>query len=241
MTKGIVYYTDSELVDTIARPCRRQLRDASAGLFIASVSLGESWWFPPPAIQMNYHGARGYLTMFNQILTGLEALTTDVAFLCEHDCLYHPSHFEFTPPRDDVYYYNVNTWKVDAQSGRAITYVTKQTSGLCANRTLLIEHYRKRIARVAVEGFSRRMGFEPGSHNRPERIDDIPSESWLSAVPNIDIRHSHNLTENRWSPTQFRTPPVGWEESDRVPGWGVTNGRFREFLADLGCGAEAHA
>jgi hypothetical protein len=165
---------------------------------------------------------RGYLTMFRQILAGLEALDTDDAFLAEHDLLYSPSHFDFAPPTQDRYYYNLNVWKVDADTGRAVTYLTKQTSGLCADRHLLIQHYRERIRRCEAEGFSRRMGFEPGSHGRKERIDDVSSDVWRSQYPNIDIRHDKNLTASRWSQADFRDQKhcQGWRESDEIPGWG---------------------
>lgn len=174
--------------------------------------------------------------MFRQILAGLEALETDVAFLCEHDVLYAPHHFQFTPPRDDCYFYDLAVWKLDAATGRAITYETKQTSGLCANRELLIRHYRERVRRVEAEGFSRKMGFEPGSHRRPERVDDVPSDVWRSPVPNVDIRHTTNLTQSRWSTAEFRDQRNcrGWQESDRVPGWpGVTKGRFWDWLNEI--------
>jgi hypothetical protein len=172
----------------------------------------------------------------------VEALYTDVAFLCEHDVLYHPSHFEVRPPTDDVYYYNLNVWKVDATTGRAVTYETKQTSGLCANRRLLIEHYRERVARVERDGFSRKMGFEPGSHRRPERVDDVPSDVWRSAWPNVDIRHESNLTASRWSQAEFRDQRHcrGWTEAGEIPGGGVTQGRFRAWLQDVRTGTRVN-
>lgn len=229
-TKGIVYYTDNRVSETISAAVRDRL-DAM-GLPIVAVSLQ-----PIPARWHNivFDAERGYLTMFRQILAGLEALETDVAFLCEHDVLYDASHFQFTPPRDDVYYYNLSVYKVDAQTGRAVTYETKQTSGLCANRQLLIQHYRERVRRVEAQGYSTRMGFEPGSHRRAERIDDYRSDVWRSAVPNIDIRHDRNLTPSRWRQDQFRDQRncQGWTESDGVPGWGRTLGRFDAFLNEL--------
>lgn len=232
VSKGIVYYSDCRADESILEACRGQLKTACNGYPIVSATL------TPLAFGRNIvlPLERGTLAMFRQILAGLEALDTDVAFLCEHDVLYDASHFEFTPPQPDAYFYNLNVWKVSAEDGRAIHYRTKQTSGLCANRELLIAHYRKRIARVEQDGFSRKMGFEPGSHKRPERVDDYPSGIWWSKVPNIDIRHGHNLTQSRWSPEQFRDQRncEGWTESDRVPGWGLTRGRFREFLTTLG-------
>jgi hypothetical protein len=149
--------------------------------------------------------------------------------------LYAKEHFDFVPPRDDVFYYNLNVWKVDSATGRALHYVTRQTSGLCAARPLLLEHYRKRVERVKREGFSRKIGFEPGSHHRAERIDDSTAEDWMSAVPNVDIRHSFNLTASRWKKEEFRSQRScrGWVEGDAVPGWpGKTAGRFNAWLAD---------
>ena len=170
--------------------------------------------------------------MFRQILAGLEVIDTDYVFLVEHDVAYHPSHFTFTPPRDDCYFYNLHVWKLDTATGRAVHYLTKQTSGLCANRKLLITHYRERIRRCEAEGFSRRMGFEPGSHGRKERVDDVPSETWWSEWPNIDLRHGQNLTQSRWSQSEFRDQRScrGWTESDVIPGWG----RARDVLARYG-------
>jgi hypothetical protein len=230
MSIGAVYYTDNRVSPEITRAVRNQLIKGLAGAPLVSVGLSRA-----PHVDIVVSQPRGYLTMFQQILLGLQNLDTKYAFLCEHDVLYHPSHFEFRPPRDDTYYYNLNVWKVDAATGRAVTYITKQTSGLCANRELLVEHYQKRVGLVQKNGFSRRMGFEPGSHGRAERVDDYCSDEWRSEFPNIDIRHTTNLTQTRWSRDQFRSQRScqGWWESDMVPGWGVVKGRFAEILEEL--------
>jgi hypothetical protein len=162
---------------------------------------------------------RGVLTMFRQILAGLLTLDTDVAFLCEHDLLYHPSHFAFTPPDRDRVYYNTHVYKLDVETGQCVTYRAKQVSGICADRALLVEHYRTRVERVARDGFSLRMGYEPGTHRRAERVDDLTSDEWRSNGPNIDLRHGANLTPSRWDPAQFRTPPADWRAVTAIPGW----------------------
>jgi len=191
---------------------------------------------------------RGYLSMFKQILAGLEELETDIVFFAEHDVLYHPSHFEFTPERKDVIYYNDNVWKVRLEDGHALHYDCNQTSGLCAYRETLIEHYKQRIKNTeaqlaklgntrAYRNFIRRQGFEPGTHGRAERVDDLGHEVWQSAYPNIDIRHDGNLTPNRWNQEQFRNKRScrNWQEADEVPGWGMTkelvNGLAQEVRA----------
>lgn len=228
-TKGILYYSDCRGDEPILTAVRNRL--LRTGLPIVSVTLQ-----PVPDFGTNIvlPLERGYLTMFKQILAGLEASDADVVYFAEHDVLYHPRHFEFVPPRADTFYYNENTWKVDSQSGQALFYYTKQTSGLCAYRDLLIEHYRKRVERVEREGYNRGMGFEPGCHRFPRGVDDHPAERWMSTVPNVDIRHGFNLTRNRWHQSQFRDKRScrGWTMADAVPGWGTTKGRFAAFLKE---------
>jgi glycosyltransferase involved in cell wall biosynthesis len=245
LTKGLVYYTDNKCDKTILESAQKQLIKCTNNYKIMSVSLlpisfGQN-------IVMNRE--RGILTMFKQILAGLEALDTDIAFLVEHDILYHPSHFEFVPPKNDVFYYNENTYKVDAKTGQALFYYCKQTSGLCAYRSLLIEHYRRRIEKVEQnkrdllakgekvknDGYSRHMGFEPGCHTPPRGVDNYKAERWMSESPNIDIRHDTNLTPNRWNQDQFRDKNscLGWMLTDSVPGWGITKNRFSDFLKDV--------
>lgn len=229
--KGLVYYTDNRLEPAINDAVLTQLERARLG--VISVSLRPIGF----GYNIVLDRERGVLTMFKQILAGLEASTADIIFFVEHDVLYHPSHFDFAPPRRDTFYYNENVWKVDATTGQALFYYCRQTSGLCAYRELLLEHYRKRVAIVEKNGYTRRMGFEPGTNNRAERVDDYKSEAWMSQVPNIDIRHNKNLTPSRWKKEQFRNQKYtkGWTESDGVPGWGKTLGRFDEFLNEVIC------
>lgn len=229
--RGVVYYTDNRLDVGIMNACQGQLARCANGYQVISVSLKPLDF----GRNITLEAERGILTMFRQILAGLEANTAEIVFLCEHDVLYHPSHFQFVPLRRDVFYYNENVWKVDAATGQALFYYCKQTSGLCAYRELLIEHYRKRVALVEKNGFSRKMGFEPGTHNRKERVDDYKADRWMSEYPNIDIRHGRNLTPSRWSQDQFRDRRncQGWTMADEVPGWGRTKGRFEEFLNEV--------
>ena len=237
-SKGVVYYSDCRGDETILQAARKQLQRASL-LPIVAVTLAPVPFFDRGKDLLRnvvLEKERGYLTMFEQILRGVEESDADFIFFAEHDVLYDKSHFDFVPPRRDTFYYNLNVWKVDATTGRALHYITRQTSGLCAARPLLLEHYRKRVERVKRDGFSRKIGFEPGSHARAERIDDFGAADWQSAVPNVDIRHSKNLTSSRWTKEEFRSQRncQGWTEGDSVPGWpGQTKGRFAEWLADV--------
>ena len=233
-SKGVVYYTDNRIDKKMMLLCQKQILKGIKEKHIISVSL-EPIEFGRNNICLPLK--RGYLTMFRQILAGLEANDAEVIFFCEHDVLYHPSHFDFIPPKRDVFYYNLNIWKVRAEDGHGLKVDDcKQTSGLCAYRELLIGHYRRRIAKilrnqanliergepVKNEGFSRHMGFEPGCHTPPRGVDNFKAGSWVSKFPNIDIRHDKNLTPNRWKKEQFRDKRYtkGWLEAKYIPGWG---------------------
>ena len=231
MQKAILYYTDNRLDPAIMQACQRQIE--KSGLPVYSVSL------EPIEFGNNYvlggYPEPGPAAMFHQILRGLQMIQEEIVFFCEHDVLYHPSHFEFTPERQDVYYYNLNVWKVRTSDWHAVKVdFCQQTSGLCAYRKLLLEHYYKRVALVYHNGYSSKMGFEPGTHNRPERVDDYKAESWSSPFPNLDLRHGKNLTPSRWKPEQFRNKrfTAGWKEADEVVGWG----RLSDVLAPAGPG-----
>ncbi|KKL47844.1 hypothetical protein LCGC14_2331500, partial [marine sediment metagenome] len=232
--KGIVYYTHNELRLKIAHAVQKRLRKIGHKLEIpiVSVSLKPMPHFGEKNVHLKLK--RGILTMFRQILAGLEASDAEIIFFAEHDVLYHTSHFDFIPPRRDVFYYNTNVWKLRATDGHAVKVDDcRQTSGLCAYRSLLIEHYRERVKQVEENGFSRKMGFEPGTHGRKERIDDYESETWVSEYPNLDIRHGNNLTHSRWKREEFRNQKYtkGWMETDdEIEGWGKTEDILRFFV-----------
>ncbi len=232
MASGLVYYTCGTHDPVIANACRRRLLAVRGARPIVAVSL-VPLDFGDTTIVLEL--TRGPEAQATQILAGLEASTADVVFLVEGDVLYHPSHFAFIPPRDDAYYYNTHTWKVDSRTGQALFYVCKQVSGLCSNRALLLDHYRKRVARIRRVGhYEHSIGHEPGLHRLPRGLDSVPVEQWMSEVANVDIRHPGTMTKSRWRQDQFRDPTtcLGWTMSDAVTGWGITKGRFTEFLKE---------
>jgi len=240
-TKGIIYYTDNQLDEKIADRCRKELiKVESSKLPIVSVSLKPIAFGDNIVLPLE----RGYLTCAKQILTGLERLDTDIVFFCEHDVLYHPSHFDFTPQSPDYYYYNTNSWMLRATDGHALYYDHRSLSGMCCYRTTALNHFRERLRKIEElekeangtgivhstksgleiplkEGIHR-LGFEPGTHKRPERIDNLGCKDYRSEWPNVDIRHGKNLTQSRWSIDKFRDKSVAksWKEAEEIPYWG---------------------
>jgi hypothetical protein len=237
-TKNIIYYTDNRLDEKIMKKCQESL--TKANIPIISVSL------KPMDFGKNFvvEGERGYLTVTKQVIKGLEESAADIVFFCEHDVLYHPSHFKFTPAEKDVYYYNMNSWMLRAEDGHCLYYDHRSLSGMSCYRETALKHFRERLKRIEAliaqagstgivksmssgldiplkEGIHR-LGFEPGTHNRPDKVDNLGSEDYRSEFPNVDVRHKHNLTQSRFRKDQFRNARSyqGWTESDSIPGWG---------------------
>lgn len=235
MTKGIIYYTNNNLSEPIFTACQNQLKLAIAGsdpaISITSVSLS------PINFGKNIvaKGESGYLSMVNQIITALETSSANYVFFCEHDVLYHPSHFEFTPSTDDTYYYNMNNWRWDYPRNRLIRYDgLTSLSELCVNREFALKHYHlrlKKMKEVGLESFqmkdphmARLWGYEPGlKKKRNGALIEEKSDNWNSLYPNIDIRHQKTFSLPKVSLKDFKHKPTGWQETttDKVDGWNL--------------------
>ena len=235
-SKGMIYYTDNELPETLARPVRERLVEISVtkGLPIVTAALRKRLKFGEKNILFPSL-KRGHYAMFKQILGALENSQADVVFFCEHDVLYHLSHFDFTPPDATRYYYNTNCWQVNSETGHAIYYFHRSLSQMCCYRELAIAHYRRKLALVEANGgkYDAKMGFEPGTRGtRHGGVDDSGCGDWRSEVPNIDIRHAGTLSKTKWSQADFRNPAnnIDWQEAESVPGWNREDYLFKEKI-----------
>ena len=225
MSKDIIYYTCNTHSLDIELACQRQLLKSE--LPIIAVSLNKHIGFGNTIIVLE--GTRGPLMMHKQVLAGLEASKADWVFLCESDVLYHPSHFVFSPVSPNEFYCNVNVWRTRYPDGHCVwTDDLQQVSGYCASRQLLLDFYKERIDTIERDGFNRH--YEPGP-----KTGRSTAINWMSAYPNLDIRHSNTLTGSKWSPDEFRNKMYaqGWKEASEVPGWGVVEGRLEQLLTRI--------
>jgi hypothetical protein len=230
-SRSIIYYTDNQIGEPMMSICQKYI--AASNLPITSCSL------QPINFGRNIvlkDGARSYPTMVKQIITALENSVSDYVFFCEHDVLYHPSHFDFTPPSDNIYYYNINHWRWDFPNNRAIQYDGMiSLSQLCVDRKLALNHFKLREYKIKEMGldddeaelledpqWSINWGYEPGIKKiREEDFDDNLFAIRESKYPNIDIRHKGTFTKSKTTLDCFSNQPAGWKEIKipEIPGW----------------------
>lgn len=217
MVKEIIFYTDSALKHKkLGRWSKQTIKDS--GLPILSIALKKK---TDIGRGLAFHANRSHTTLYAQILLGLLISEAKYVFLCEHDVLYHPSHFKFTPPTDDKYYYNNNVYKYRLSDRKVVGYDCNWLSQLCTSRKLLIDHYIKRFKIIA--NGKKAYGYEPGS-GQSWRVDKITLERWVSEYPNIDVRHGQNWTGvDRMNPREFRDKRTceNWKEIkvEDIPYW----------------------
>jgi len=219
MSKSIIYYTDGNLSDPLYSFVQEQL--LKTGLPIVSSSLNKPIDFGDNAV---VKGKRSYPTMVKQIISCLERSTADYVFFSEHDVLYSPSHFNFVPPLDNIFYYNVNIWRWSLGSDIAIRHDRMiPLSSLCVNREFALDHYKRRLELILERGLDsikspypkwvRKMGFEPGTKTKKRGgFSDDEYDTWSSADPNIDIRHDKTFSPTKISKGQFTHTPKWWKE-----------------------------
>jgi len=229
MTKGIIYYTDNRLEEPIFSIVQKQI--LKAGLPITSVSLGPIDFGKNFVLRLS----PGYPTMVKQITKALEESESRYIFFCEHDVLYPLSHFDFTPAKDNIFYYNTNVWRWQYPKNRAITHNRLiSLSSLCVNREFALGHYRRRLAKIEKEDWgneeiknprlARLWGYEPGTKKiKHGGFSDDDFETWESRDPIIDIRHGSTFSLKKVTFGAFRKIPANWREVtlDKIPGWNL--------------------
>lgn len=229
LKKGIVYYTDNSCAERILYVVRQRLKAIVNGWDVVSVSqyptdFGRNFVMPL---------GRSVESLYKQVVKGLQESKADIVFLCEHDVLYHPSHFDVVPPAEDVFYYDHNRWCLEEKNGKAVFYHSDCPSYMCAYRELLLEHYTKTLARIEKDGWDSKYGYSPPKGlPKEQRIGRV--ETYMAEFPTIDVRHKTSFTSHKMSKDHFRNERSckGWTEAWEIPGWGVTKDRFEIFLRE---------
>jgi hypothetical protein len=225
-TKEIIYYTDNHCNENILTACRKRLE--KVGIPIVSVSQQSLDFGRNVVVDL----PRGSVTMYKQIVKGLETSTADIVYLVEHDILYHPSHFTFIPYNENNIYYNMNRWSINAETGEAIFYHAWSNGCIVAYRKTLLKWLTDFLTYVEKVGYSHRdMGHAIGKR-KYEGVQHFHVRTFKSDYPNLDICHGDNFSHRRYDfrEVQRYSLPPEWVRGDEVPGWGLTRGKFAELI-----------
>ena len=229
MTKGCIFYTDNKIGEPIRSIVRKYILES--GLPITSTSLKPIDFGDNTVVE----GKRSYPTMVRQIRIALEKSKAKYIFFTEHDVLYPKSHFDFTPPEDDIFYYNRNIWRWKCWDDRAITYERLLSlSCMCANREFALNHYKKREEKIEEWGLdkfrsreprkARVWGYEPGTKKTKRGgFSDDDFDTWSSEYPVVDIRHGKTFSSPKCSLEDFKHLPTGFRDIpiEEIPGWNL--------------------
>lgn len=211
-TKAIIYYSDNRIDGTeVNNASRKSL--VESGLPIVSVTQKRIDFGNNIVVDKQPSGR----SLIEQVIIGLEQAEADYVYLCEHDCIYHASHFDIV---SGVIAYNENMWRL-TPNGYHIHPHTKPVLSACtgprekvlAAMRQKLEHYKQLEAQHAINGVTSRFGFlyEPGRGTGPA---GGKTKCWLtkSKMPCLDVRHSQNFTGRGFL--------ASWHYEPSIPHWG---------------------
>ena len=228
MQTSIVYYTDNSLQEPLASFCREKLLEAADGKPIVCVSQ------KPLDFGLNIcigEIGRSHLSIFRQVLAGLEQVKTKYVALAEHDCLYTKEHFNWIPPEDGKFYYNVNCWFVRPKDGMYSYFRRKVLSMMIANTGLTLEATKEKVE-ILKSGIIIRKGqlgaceygvcenkkayvdYKASMKDLGKDVGSYKAVSFRTELPNVDIRHGGNFSGNRKANNRcYELPHWGkWKE-----------------------------
>ena len=222
----LIYYTDHTLESEFEKRCQEELIKAAQGKRIISISqkpmtFGDN-------ICLGEIG-RSHLSLFKQALAGVKEAKTKYVAMVEHDCMYTPEHFEWIPPDDKVFWYNINHWFVQLETGVYSYQRRKPMSQLICTREMFIPAVEEKILMLET-GFEIRKGqpgaCEPGVCDKRDAFISA-KEKWLnsqiiSGEPGVSTNHIKEL-QIKWDKEHGQISPemkdVGKESKWRARGF----------------------
>jgi hypothetical protein len=235
--KTLIYTTDNSLPEPLATRCRELLVREAKGIPIVSVSqepvdLGLN-------VCVGKIG-RSWLNLYKQLMAGLEQVKTKYVGICEHDCIYSNEHLAWLPTKDDTFFYNHHFWLVQWGGNHPelegmYSYWRNRyaLSQLVCSAELLKKSLSERLA-LLQDGYVLAKGMHGAgefgvkdkiamirkiaSSGSPEQLQkydpglltEYKSESFMTKIPNLDVRHKSNFTgTKRGNRRRFELPYWG--------------------------------
>ncbi len=111
MNNTILYLTDNSLDERIATTCRRILLREAQGQPIVCVSQKPVDWPEAQNVVVGEIG-RNWISLYRQLLAGIDVAQTDWVVVAEHDVIYPACHLQYQPDDPSMFHYNLNVWLV---------------------------------------------------------------------------------------------------------------------------------
>lgn len=228
MDKTILYLTHDGIDPTIRDTCLDYLYKAAGDMPVVEMWQDPSW-------------EMSGLSMYKQIKSGLEQIDTKWVAIAEHDCIYASEHFQFTPPDDQYFWYNQNSWllqyhnpnhpemdgtfsywpnrRVQSQlicDVERLKEVTEVQIEVCADPDWYTIRRNRPVGEPGTVG-EKALRLTKGSkhaslHNRiKDHLIGYHARDFSTETPNIDIRWGGNFTG----------PRRGRKKTTRLEPWGT--------------------
>ena len=184
----IIYYSSNAIPDYFMENTKKQLLVAAGDTPIISVS------FKPMDLGVNIcvgELERSSYMIYNQILIGARAATTEYVATAEDDVLYPKGYFDYRPAKD-VFAYDMNKWSIYTWDVvPVLLYKNRRTmTHLIVTREALIKTLEERYAKYPnvgdVIGTRIHSLFgEPGRFENSLGITPVSNERYVSPVPSV--------------------------------------------------------
>ncbi len=194
--RGILYYSHNILDGTkLNDACRQSLIDSELPITSVTrepIDFGHNLVVDlPPTLG----------SMLRQVIHGLENMTEDFIYFAEHDCIYHPSHFDIISGHIT---FNTNMWRL-TPLGYWQHAETKPVLSACMGprKQLLRAMKHKLVVYKEREHLYKnhkyvKMLYEPG-RGGGQSGKQIKCFLTSSEQPCIDVRHGKNASSRGWS------------------------------------------
>lgn len=196
MVKQIIYYTDNRLDGTkLCSKVRGLLKSFNIPIISVSqkpINFGENYV---------YKGERSQLAIMEQVWIGLMKSKADMIYLAEHDCLYHPSHFDLI---SDTICYDDHWYRCSTRGYYWLGLQGILLSTCFGPRLELIKGIASKLFCARKMGAIRYV--EPGVGTDAKLI---PIKRTRAKFPMICVRHDKNWGLNQLDhPEQFKVCPI---------------------------------
>lgn len=219
----VIYYTANINSDYFMKNTQKYLLEAVGDTPIISVS------FKPTVVGNNCNNIiigeqpRSNYMIYKQVLIGAKKAKTKYVAMAEDDMLYHPSHFTYRPPSDDIFSYNINKWSIFSWTKPPIfSYrVRKLMNSLIVTKDALVKTLDERYSKYPdIKKVSRNIlkyyWGEPGRFENHLGIAPLKTEEFSSKVSNIMFSTSEALGYEKFGKRKGHSEI----KTNRIEHWG---------------------